>query len=153
MQNSFSIEFEAEEGEIPTILEKLRAYFLQVGYIVQRETNLQVDLYRPSPLKGKKEDAPLVWINRIWLQAEGKTIRVVFSLKKMKMVRAITFGASLLEIPLGIILYFILKVPPIIPLVLIISGIVSPFMIYFVFEYIYRSSIEYFGNAVQKVIG
>mgnify|MGYP001467979123 CR=1 FL=1 len=154
MKDSFTIEFEVEETEKAHILEKLRAYFLQIGFIVQRETNSQIDLYRPLPGKRKKEDLPLTWTDHLCISAESGTVRLVFSMKRAKIVRFIVLTVSpIIEISLGVVLYFLFKVPPIVPIVLILGGISTPVMGYFLFEYIYRSALEYYGREIQKIIG
>lgn len=154
MEDTFLIEFEVEESEKVSILERLRGYFLQEGFIVERETNSHIELYRPMPVEGKKESVALAWSSRIWINVDGRMVRIVVSMKKLKIVRLLTMVIGpIVEIGVGVGGYLFFKVPLVVPLLLIISGIATPFIAYFLFENIYRSSVEYFGSEIQKVIG
>ncbi len=154
MEDSFLIEFEVEESEKVSILEKLRGYFLKEGFIVQRETNSQIELYRPMPVGGKKESVALTWSSRIWINVDGRTVRIVVSMEKLKIARLLTMVIGpIMEIGFGVGLYLFIRVPLVVPLLLIISGVTTPFIAYFLFENIYRSSVEYFGAEIQRVVG
>ncbi|MCX8065614.1 MAG: hypothetical protein N3G21_10670 [Candidatus Hydrogenedentes bacterium] len=153
MKKTFSIEFEVHENEKITLLEKLRNHLLQSGYIVQCETNSQIDFYRPLPTTKNKEEMIYAWINKIHIVAEKDSIKIVCHITQFKTFRFLTMVLpATVEIPLAILLYF-LRVNPIIVALLLLSGIATPFLVYFIFLNLYKQTIKFFAEEIQKVVG
>lgn len=153
MKNHFSIEFQVSESEKDIVLGKLRNYFLKEGYVIQRESNSQIDFYSPLPILRREESLADLWINKIQVVADGTQIRLVCSLSRLKILRFIVIALiPITEIAMAVVFY-LLKINPLIIILLLLSAIVSPIVGYFLIRLIYTNSVEYFGNEIQRIVG
>lgn len=151
MQDSFAIEVELKQGEEKDYLEKLRNFFMNRGFIVEREWEGEMDLFRPIPSKGKREAVMYPFINKVHLQlGEGK-VMVNCSTKPYVRTRSLLLYVSpTIDIIVLILLWFFIK-QKVVLLSVLFFMLLGHVLIYFILNMQYEQMISSLAKEVQNL--
>lgn len=151
MQSSFTIEVELKQGEGKDYLEKLRNFFMDKGFIVEREWEGEIELSRPIPGKSKGETIIYPFIDKIHLQlGEGRVI-VNCSTKHYIQTRSLLLYVSpTVDIIVLIILWFFIK-QKLVLLIVFLFMILGYILIYFILTMQYNQMISSLSEEVRNL--
>lgn len=148
------ITIEITQSERAGVMERFREFFLERGFVVDREGENHVELSRPVP-KWRKNKEILYYpaFNKIQIQLIENSVEFRCELSKVYQYRIWLILLSVI-IDLGVlfVLFFVLNDPR---FFFGVAGlmVVSVIVAIFVFFYLPRQSIEALSQDLQSVLG
>ncbi|MCX8065616.1 MAG: hypothetical protein N3G21_10685 [Candidatus Hydrogenedentes bacterium] len=151
MNDTFLIEIEVIENAKYSIFEKLREEFLVSGFVILRETNSEIEFYRPLPVN-REQLIGYLKVDKVHIVAGETSIKVVCSLSKIKRVMFTTILlAPILQILLAVLSYF-MKGDLVEVKLLVLGSFLTPIAIYFMFRYIYQQTFRLYADKIQRIV-
>lgn len=151
MDKNFVIEIEVNEAERKNYIEKLRNLFLGKGFIVEREWEDNIELFRPISRGKQGEIFMYPWIDKVYVEGKGGTIIVNCSVKNFVWFRyLILFVAPIVDILFLLFLfYFTHNYEILIPFALFM--IFSNIVVYFVFNTQFNKMMSSLAEEIQNL--
>lgn len=151
MEKNFAIEIEVNEAERKNYIEKLRNLFLGKGFVVEREWEDNIELFRPISQGKQGEIFMYSWIDKVYVEGKGGSIIVNCSVKNFVWFRyLILFVAPIVDILfLLFFFYFTPHYKMIIPIAFFL--IFSNLTVYFVFDTQFNKMMSSLAEEIQNL--
>ncbi len=151
MEKYFAIEVEVGEMERKNYLEKLRSLFFSKGFIVEREWEDNIEMFRPLSRGQQGEIVMYPWIDKLYIQGKSGSVVVSCSVKNFIWFRyLILYVVPIIDILFLSILFLFIKEK----VMLIPIGVTMFFafvVIYFVFSMQFKKMISLLAEEIQNV--
>lgn len=151
MENFFNIEVEVEDSERKVYLEKLCNLFMQKGFIIERESENDIELSRPLSGSSKDETIMYPWIDKVCIQGTSSGFVVNCSVKNYRLVRYLTiYALPVVDVIIIVILFSVVKEHKMLfPFIFIL--IFSYFFINFIFNMQFKNMINTLAKEIQNL--
>lgn len=147
------IKMEVSESERRGALEKFREFFLKRGFIVEREWENRVELQRPVPVsRGNREIPYYPAIYKVQIQLVDNFVEFRCEFNKVHQFGVwLILASGIIDIVVLMVLFILLDN---LYLFVVIVGLmlVSVIVLFFIFHYLPRQSINALSQDLQTVL-
>ncbi|HOV33149.1 MAG TPA: hypothetical protein PLX23_07290 [Candidatus Hydrogenedens sp.] len=151
MQDSFAIEVGLKQGEEKDYIEKLRNFFMNKGFIVEREWEGEIEFSRLIPSKGKRETVMYPFIDKIHLQLLEDKVMVNCSTKSYVLIRSLLlYFSPTVDIIVLILLWFFIK-QKVLLLTIFLFMLLGYILFYFILNMQYKQMVNSLAEEVQNL--